>query len=83
VADAWLAALPPQGPSAILHGGDTSSVAELAGTQRVSAGPLAADGIADTIVPAPAKDTAAFSGGLASAAAREQGWPGRSRATQY
>lgn len=71
VADGWLAPLPPEGSSAILHNGDTSLAAELAGTQGVSAGRLAADGIVDTIVPGPAGDTPAFARGLASAVARE------------
>jgi hypothetical protein len=39
--------------------------AELASTQRVSAGRVAADGIADTIMPAPAGHTAAIADGLA------------------
>ncbi len=70
-ADAWLAPLPPEGASAILHKGDTSFAAELAGMQGVSAGRLAADGIVDTIVPGFAGDTAAFARDLARAVARE------------
>lgn len=71
VADAWLAPLPPEGSSAILHKGDTSFAAELADAQGVSAGRLAADGIVDVIVPGPGGDTAAFARGLAGAVARE------------
>lgn len=73
VADAWLAPLPPEGSSAVMHKGDTSFAAELADAQGVSAGRLAADGIVDTIVPGPAGDTAAFARDLAGAVARELG----------
>lgn len=71
VADAWLAPLPPEGSSAILHKGDTSFAAELAGVQGITADRLATDGIVDTIVPGPAGDTAAFAHSLAGAVVRE------------
>ncbi|GAB2714953.1 carboxyl transferase domain-containing protein [Nocardia thraciensis] len=46
----WLAPLPPEGASAIVHR-DTAHAPELAAEQRISATDLLADGIADRIVP--------------------------------
>jgi hypothetical protein len=51
------------------------TAAELASTQRVSVGRVAADGIAGTIAPAPAGDTAAIADGLARAEAAAPGAP--------
>jgi acetyl-CoA carboxylase carboxyl transferase subunit beta len=70
-ADAWLAPLPPEGSSAILHQGDTSFAAELAGAQGVTADRLASHGVIDVIVPAPGDDIAGFARALAAAVARE------------
>ncbi|MFI5780289.1 carboxyl transferase domain-containing protein [Nocardia sp. NPDC051570] len=47
---AWLAPLPPEGASAIIHR-DTHHAPELAAAQRISASDLLADGIVDRIVP--------------------------------
>ena len=46
----WLAPLPPEGASAILHH-DTSRAAEVAATQGVTSADLAAAGIVDVVVP--------------------------------
>lgn len=46
----WLAPLPPEGASAIVHR-DTEHAAELAAAQRIRAADLLADGIVDRIVP--------------------------------
>ncbi|WP_280273321.1 carboxyl transferase domain-containing protein [Nocardia wallacei] len=46
----WLAPLPPEGASAIVHR-DTGHAAELAAAQRIRAADLLADGIVDRIVP--------------------------------
>ncbi|MBF6171612.1 carboxyl transferase domain-containing protein [Nocardia blacklockiae] len=46
----WLAPLPPEGASAIVHR-DTDHAAELAAAQRIRAADLLADGIVDRIVP--------------------------------
>jgi acetyl-CoA carboxylase beta subunit/acetyl-CoA carboxylase alpha subunit len=47
---AWLAPLPPEGASAIIHG-DTSHAAEMAESQRIGAVALRDAGIVDWIVP--------------------------------
>lgn len=47
---AWLAPLPPEGASAIVHR-DTGHAAELAAAQRIGAAELLADGVVDRIVP--------------------------------
>ena len=47
---AWLAPLPPEGASAIMHG-DTSHAAEMAESQRIGAMSLREAGIVDWIVP--------------------------------
>lgn len=47
---AWLAPLPPEGASAIMHG-DTSHAAEMAESQRIGAVRLREAGIVDWIVP--------------------------------
>ncbi|MGA6207193.1 carboxyl transferase domain-containing protein [Nocardia testacea] len=46
----WLAPLPPEGASAIVHR-DTAHAAELAAAQRIRSADLLADGIVDRIVP--------------------------------
>lgn len=46
----WLAPLPPEGASAIVHR-DTGHAAELAESQRIRAADLLADGVVDRIVP--------------------------------
>ncbi|MFQ6397891.1 carboxyl transferase domain-containing protein [Nocardia sp. KC 131] len=46
----WLAPLPPEGASAIVYR-DTEHAPELAGSQRIRAADLCADGIVDRIVP--------------------------------
>lgn len=46
----WLAPLPPEGASAIVHR-DTGHAAELAAAQRIRSADLLADGIVDRIVP--------------------------------
>lgn len=46
----WLAPLPPEGASAIVHR-DTAHAAELASAQRIRAADLRADGVVDRIVP--------------------------------
>ncbi|MFC9438510.1 carboxyl transferase domain-containing protein [Nocardia sp. NPDC057030] len=46
----WLAPLPPEGASAIVHR-DTEHAAELAESQRIRAADLLADGVVDRIVP--------------------------------
>lgn len=46
---AWLAPLPPEGASLIVHG-DTSLAAELSGRQRIGAGALLEDGAVDEVV---------------------------------
>ena len=45
----WLAALPPEGASAILYR-DAGHAAELAARQRICAPDLAADGLVDTVI---------------------------------
>ncbi|MBF6521498.1 carboxyl transferase domain-containing protein [Nocardia farcinica] len=47
---AWLAPLPPEGASAIVHR-DTAHAPELADAQRIGAADLCADGVVDRIVP--------------------------------
>ncbi|UGT59831.1 acetyl-CoA carboxylase carboxyltransferase subunit alpha/beta [Nocardia asteroides] len=47
---AWLAPLPPEGASAIVHR-DTGRAPELAAAQRIGAAELLADGVVDRIVP--------------------------------
>ncbi|MFC8527804.1 carboxyl transferase domain-containing protein [Nocardia sp. NPDC057227] len=47
---AWLAPLPPEGASAIVHR-DTGHAPELAAAQRIGAADLLADGVVDRIVP--------------------------------
>lgn len=47
---AWLAPLPPEGASAIVHR-DTEHAAELAAAQRIRSADLLADGVVDRIVP--------------------------------
>ncbi|MGW0248041.1 carboxyl transferase domain-containing protein [Nocardia goodfellowii] len=47
---AWLAPLPPEGASAIVHR-DTAHAADLAAAQRIRSADLLADGIVDRIIP--------------------------------
>ncbi|MET3804394.1 acetyl-CoA carboxylase carboxyl transferase subunit beta [Nakamurella sp. UYEF19] len=48
---AWLSPLPPEGASAIMHGGDVSFAAEMAAQQHVRAADLLLRGTVDRIVP--------------------------------
>ncbi|WBQ03673.1 carboxyl transferase domain-containing protein [Kribbella sp. CA-293567] len=54
---AWLAPLPPEGASAIMHG-DTTQAATLAAAQHITSTALRADGTVHHIVPEPPGDTA-------------------------
>ncbi len=56
--NAWLSPLPPEGASAIRHGGDTSHAAEMAQAQQVRAVDLLAHGTAHHVVPEPEGDSA-------------------------
>ena len=47
---AWLSPLPPEGASAIVHGGDPSFAAEMAAAQQVRAVDLRRRGIVDRLV---------------------------------
>ncbi len=70
---AWLAPLPPEGASAIVHR-DTAHAPELADAQGVRALDLLRDGIVDRIVPEPpdaAADPDAFCSGVAAALTEE------------
>lgn len=70
---AWLAPLPPEGASAIVHR-DTEHAAELAGAQGVRARDLLRNGIVDRVVPEPpdaAADPDAFRAGLLDAVSAE------------
>jgi acyl-CoA carboxylase subunit beta len=71
--NAWLAPLPPEGASAILHGGPDRA-AEVAARQRVGAADLLADGIVHAVVPeeVPAHDEpAAFARRIAGECFRQ------------
>lgn len=71
--NAWLAPLPPEGASAILHG-SPGQAPEVAARQRVSAADLLADGIVHAIVPerVPAHDEpAAFARRVADECVRQ------------
>lgn len=70
---AWLAPLPPEGASAIVHR-DTAHAAELAAGQGVRAADLLAHGIVDRVVPEPvdaAADVERFCAGIADALTAE------------
>jgi len=67
--NAWLAPLPPEGASVIVHG-NVEHAAAMATTQRVRAVDLHADGTVYHVVPEPVDDTA---GALAVAVAAECG----------
>jgi acetyl-CoA carboxylase carboxyl transferase subunit beta len=54
--NAWLAPLPPEGASLLVHG-DTTRAAAVARAQRVGAVDLLADGTVHHVVPEPADDT--------------------------
>ncbi|GMA96207.1 hypothetical protein GCM10025881_30310 [Pseudolysinimonas kribbensis] len=62
----WLAPLPPEGASAILHGGDISFAPELAAAQGVAVARLQEAGVVDLIVPE-SPDVATFSRDLVRA----------------
>jgi acetyl-CoA carboxylase carboxyl transferase subunit beta len=71
--NAWLAPLPPEGASAILHGGPDRAP-EVAARQRVGAADLLADGIVHAVVPEeiPAHDEpAAFARRIAGECVRQ------------
>ena len=71
--NAWLAPLPPEGASAILHG-SPDRAPEVAVRQRVSAADLLADGIVHAIVPEPVPahdDPAAFARRIADECVRQ------------
>jgi acyl-CoA carboxylase subunit beta len=70
---AWLAPLPPEGASAIVHR-DTTHAAELAASQGVRAADLLANRIVDRVVTEPpdtAADVDAFCGGIGDALTAE------------
>ncbi|MFD7455497.1 carboxyl transferase domain-containing protein [Kitasatospora sp. NPDC059827] len=72
---AWLAPLPPEGASAIVHR-DGAHAAELARAQGIGAGQLAAVGLVDEVVPElpdAAEEPAAFCERLGAAVARALG----------
>ncbi len=56
--NAWLSPLPPEGASAIRHGGDVSHAAEMAEAQKVRAVDLADHGTVHHVVPEPEGDDA-------------------------
>ncbi|WP_415975383.1 carboxyl transferase domain-containing protein [Rhodococcus sp. 077-4] len=71
--NAWLAPLPPEGASAIVHR-DTAHAPDMAEAQGIRSVDLLRDGIVDAIVPEvpdAADEPAAFSGRVADAIARE------------
>lgn len=72
-ANAWLAPLPPEGASAILHGGPDQAP-EMAALQRVRAADLLADGVVHVVVPEPVpahEDPAAFARRVAGECVRQ------------
>lgn len=71
---AWLSPLPPEGASAIRHGGDPSFAAEMASAQQVRAVDLRRRGIVDRLVPEyddAADEVAAFSRRMGAVLAQE------------
>lgn len=66
--NAWLAPLPPEGASAILHDGDIAAAATLADEQGITAAALASAGIVDEVV-AEDVDVESFAHDLAAAIA--------------
>jgi acetyl-CoA carboxylase carboxyl transferase subunit beta len=71
---AWLSPLPPEGASAIVHGGDPGYAAEIAGQQQVRAIDLRRIGVVDRIVPEydnAASEPAAFSRRMGAVLAEE------------
>jgi acyl-CoA carboxylase subunit beta len=60
VSDAWLAPLPPEGSSAVMHKGDPSNAAAIAQAQGITVRKLAAAGIVDAVVSVPGRDVASF-----------------------
>ena len=73
---AWLSPLPPEGASAIVHGGDTDHAAEMATAQGIRAVDLRLRGIVDRLVPEyddAAAEPAAFSRRMGAVLAQEIG----------
>ncbi len=71
---AWLSPLPPEGASAIVHGGDVSFAPEMAAAQQVRAVDLLRRGIVDALVPEfehAGQEPAAFSRRMGAALAAE------------
>lgn len=71
---AWLSPLPPEGASAIVHGGDPSFAAEMAAAQEIRAVDMRRRGIVDRLVPEyddAADEAAAFSRRMGAVLAQE------------
>jgi len=71
---AWLSPLPPEGASAIVHGGDPSFAAEMAAAQGIRAVDMRRRGIVDRLVPEfddAADESAAFSRRMGAVLAQE------------
>jgi acetyl-CoA carboxylase carboxyl transferase subunit beta len=71
---AWLSPLPPEGASAIVHGGDPSFAAEMAAAQQIRAVDMRRRGIVDRLVPEyddAADEAAAFSRRMGAVLAQE------------
>lgn len=71
---AWLSPLPPEGASAIVHGGDPSFAAEMAAAQHIRAIDMRRKGIVDRLVPEyddAAEEAAAFSRRMGAVLAQE------------
>jgi acetyl-CoA carboxylase carboxyl transferase subunit beta len=71
---AWLSPLPPEGASAIVHGGDPSFAADMAAAQGIRAVDMRRRGIVDRLVPEyddAADESAAFSRRMGAVLAQE------------
>jgi acetyl-CoA carboxylase carboxyl transferase subunit beta len=71
---AWLSPLPPEGASAIVHGGDPSFAADMAAAQQIRAVDMRRRGIVDRLVPEhddAADEPAAFSRRMGAVLAQE------------
>ena len=68
--NSWLAPLPPEGASAILHRGDTSFAPVIARQQGIGARDLAREGVIDEFIAEPYDDVPAFAASLAGAIVR-------------
>lgn len=71
---AWLSPLPPEGASAIVHGGDPSFAAEMAAAQQIRAVDMRRRGIVDRLVPEyedAADEPAAFARRMGAVLAQE------------